>query len=258
MKPEGSPNGFAFFDAVFVISLAAFGERRKNVVKQLKTAGVDNFRILDAVDGKKLNLPQMVAEGLLEADQRTGRLLTSGEVGCLMSHRLIWQLMLDERLNKILVLEDDVVLREDAAMHLAAVLQECPGNWDVIHLHSTVPVGCHTGIDLGRIRVGSHIWKGHNESGGTVAYALSNRQGAAEYLLKLSSPLRYAADGNVNWLTSNWGDTTWNGYVIHPFLCDHAEGASAIWQRDAHSLIGKLKRFFRRVKYHVWSKNISR
>jgi GR25 family glycosyltransferase involved in LPS biosynthesis len=244
-------NGFSRFDATLVISLAAFGERRKNVINQLKAAAVDNYRIVDAVDGKTLNLEEMQSAGVLRKDHRTGRLLNPGEVGCLMSHRRIWQLMLDERLTQIVVLEDDVVLRDDAASHLATVMDEVMEDWDIIHLHSTIPVGCLTGIDKGRSRVSDHIWKGHTESGGTVAYALSNRNGAADYLLELSHPMRYAADGNVNWLTSDWGEKTWHGFVIHPFLCDHAEGESAIWQRDVHSLKSRFKRMCLNLKHRL-------
>ncbi|XP_064395699.1 uncharacterized protein LOC135342770 [Halichondria panicea] len=62
--------------------------------------------------------------------------MTFGEVGCFLSHHTIWQQMMTEGLNQILILEDDVVFEPYFRHDLTRVLEEAnriTPNWDLIY-----------------------------------------------------------------------------------------------------------------------------
>ncbi len=239
-------NGFTQFDSVFVISLPDMRDRRARMLAQMQELGIDNFTMLEAVDGRSLDQETMIQSGDLVLNDWIGRYLNAGELGCLLSHIRVWQTILEKGVRTAIVLEDDVELRLDAPALLDEIMGEMPSNWDIIHLHSTVAVGCGEGNDKGRTRLSDHVWKGNAEGGGTVAYALSARRGVVEFLLELVRPLKYAADGYTNWPTGAWTGGKWNGYIIHPFLCSHGLGKSAIWQRGSKP--STFTRIWRRLR----------
>ncbi len=70
------------------------------------------FEFFEAVDGKQLSphLLEYVDPEHSEARRKYGTPLTPGEVGCALSHALIYRKMIDEQIPNAFVLEDDVTL----------------------------------------------------------------------------------------------------------------------------------------------------
>lgn len=60
------------------------------------------------------------------------RSLTKGEVGCYLSHRLVWEKIAYQNINVALVLEDDVVI--DKNIHKVLALAQTLKHWDIIKL----------------------------------------------------------------------------------------------------------------------------
>ena len=94
---------------VFVISLR--GSSRFNFLHQRLIALDIPFEKVDAIDGSEL-------EGKWLADvyderralTRIGRPLSRGEIGNALSHRKVWQMILDRNLASALVLEEDAII----------------------------------------------------------------------------------------------------------------------------------------------------
>lgn len=107
----------------FVIHLARATGRRAQVNKLLAAAPYP-ARILDAVDGAKVPEDQRKKEvsdmPLFEPAYPFA--MSPGEYGCFQSHRVAWQLIVDEDLDAALILEDDVAQTEGfgVAVDLAA------------------------------------------------------------------------------------------------------------------------------------------
>ena len=96
---------------IFLINLDSRPDRLAYVSKQLDELGLDFIRI-SAVVGKNLNLEEQRLfdkRGFILEQKKE---LVLGEIGCAMSHRLIWQKMLDENIDHALILEDDVNIDE--------------------------------------------------------------------------------------------------------------------------------------------------
>ncbi|XP_046845706.1 procollagen galactosyltransferase 1-like [Xenia sp. Carnegie-2017] len=128
----------AGFDEVFVINLARRPDRRKKMKLSLQLLGI-NATFVDGYDGKRVsdeeidNLGIQVLDGY--ADPYHGRPVTKGEIGCFMSHFLIWEKMVRENLKVVMLLEDDIRFELDFRKKLNNVMKEAQKlEWDFMYL----------------------------------------------------------------------------------------------------------------------------
>ncbi|XP_063708148.1 glycosyltransferase 25 family member [Culicoides brevitarsis] len=99
------------FSKIFMVNLVRRDERRKKMEKNFDLLGleVEHFA---AIDGKQMNEEWIKQQGIEFmpgfVDPYHDRPMTYGEIGCFMSHYLIWKKMVEEKLELVLILEDDV------------------------------------------------------------------------------------------------------------------------------------------------------
>ena len=92
---------------VFVINLDRRVDRLAAISLVLSKIGLEFDRV-SAVDGQQVNLSDVARPWL--AKWYIGRRLATGAVGCFLSHRKIWQEMLENNISQALILEDDAAL----------------------------------------------------------------------------------------------------------------------------------------------------
>jgi len=102
----------------FVVSLANAAERRRQVEKTFDAAELP-FEFLDAVDGRVVDTTGLVDAVLIR--RNIGRDLSPGEIGCSLSHRLLYQRIVDEGLPGAFVFEDDITLEPGAKPHFLSI-----------------------------------------------------------------------------------------------------------------------------------------
>ena len=122
-----TPDDTDRFPPIFVINLPRDSARRQSMAARLDRLG-HPYRFVDAVDGRALDQQSY--------DQRLrrryfGRELTSGEVGCLLSHKRVCEIICQEKIPFAIVLEDDAVLAEKFSSVIAALLR-CSDKWDLV------------------------------------------------------------------------------------------------------------------------------
>lgn len=108
----------------FVISLPESQDRRDWMEKQLHNLGIINFEFFDAVDGRQMdvaNHPEYNGKCRLSA---FGRHLKGGELGCTLTHKHLYQKMIDENIELAMILEDDCILPDNAVPILNALQQQ--------------------------------------------------------------------------------------------------------------------------------------
>lgn len=103
-------------DAIFVIHAASLAERRKLIEAQLSALGLAHEFILDYDIG-------VIPEPLREQMFRTGS-LSPGQQSCALKHWRAHVLAEQRGLDRILVLEDDVMLARDFSAALQRALDE--------------------------------------------------------------------------------------------------------------------------------------
>lgn len=132
------PNKFSF-DEIYLINLKRRSERMEKMNEILKTVGF-MYKRWDAVDGKKLTdeeisnkikfLPNYM-------DPYHKRPMKKGEIGCFLSHYKIWEDVVKNKLNKVIVFEDDIRFSKNATgilRRLVSDLDTTNEEWDFIYL----------------------------------------------------------------------------------------------------------------------------
>jgi glycosyl transferase family 25 len=96
---------------IFVINLDASIFRMGECQNQLCDY---DFERISAVDGSQLEHNELTQFYDVDLNrQQYHSLLTLGEIGCYLSHRKVWQKIVDEQLDFALVLEDDFINNTD-------------------------------------------------------------------------------------------------------------------------------------------------
>lgn len=127
---------------ILVVNLARSADRRAHIVAQLETEWQHHWEILPAVDGLGLDIDAFRRLGLIREIAWLGRDLTSGEVGCWLSHLFGLSAVVSRGFHRAIVLEDDVVLARGFQTELTTRLQRLENAgvaWDFCFL------GCYEG-----------------------------------------------------------------------------------------------------------------
>jgi len=137
---------------VFVVNLKKDKEKKEHMLELCKKFSL-NCHFIDAVYGKSLSEEEIRKHYAQEmAIKYTKRKMSRGEIGCLLSHKNIYQKMLDNDLTQALILEDDIEFDEDI-IELFEYIKVFPNNWELILL------GHHSRIGRYVNTKGSIWWK---------------------------------------------------------------------------------------------------
>jgi GR25 family glycosyltransferase involved in LPS biosynthesis len=97
---------------IFVLTLPAAKKRQEYMAALLGSLNLP-FEFFFGVDGRQLN-PEEKTNYYDEKKARRyiGRALSPGEIGCALGHRLIYKKMIDENIDRAIVLEDDITIND--------------------------------------------------------------------------------------------------------------------------------------------------
>lgn len=90
-----------------IINLPRSTDRKLLLQSKFKDWSNTHFHYSTAVDGKELGLDFFKRKHSIHS-KILNRDLTEGELGCLYSHKKVWQLVIEEDIKECLILEDDV------------------------------------------------------------------------------------------------------------------------------------------------------
>ncbi|MGI6245940.1 MAG: glycosyltransferase family 25 protein [Pseudochelatococcus sp.] len=210
---------------IYVVSLRRAVERRKEIARQLE-AYDRCFEFVDAVDAKEVGLETLQAQVDEVAVLRNmGRMLSGPEIGCALSHRKVYQAIVDEGLVGGIILEDDAIIQPIFADLLSYFhekgrhLSEVPGIYNLyamsasymrdVPLRKRFPIwATETLCFYERVNLFS------SEVCGTVGYYIT--YAAAKSLLAVPR-IEAAADGWSAWLRRSDGKI----YVSSPAVIIH-------------------------------------
>ena len=105
---------------VYIINLKQSTERRKSILIQLEKQNINNFKFIDAVDGKKISKNDL-ASFVFENEKKYnswGQKLTLSQIGCALSHIKIYKDFIKSKKSYALILEDDAVFLENFTIDL--------------------------------------------------------------------------------------------------------------------------------------------
>lgn len=191
------------FDAVYAINLDRRPDRWAHTQQQLARVGLQAERV-SGVDGETaVNVEQLRRDGVLtdmavqrlalpKEEKLFGMDLTMGALGCALSHRKVWQRVVDEQRKCCLILEDDVEFHPRMKRTFADRWSRVPADWGVVYLG---------GLDL--LAKGKpprpfladgvrYAYQGHRELTAYVVHAAS-----AQRCLDLSTQMTWQIDTHI-------------------------------------------------------------
>lgn len=116
---------------IYLINLARSTDRLEACARQLEKVSLPFDRI-EAVDGGTLG-EEVINELYDFGESSYHKHMTSGEIGCYLSHVRVWQKIVDEQLDYAVVLEDDIILQDNIQQGLETI-QYIEQPWDLIKL----------------------------------------------------------------------------------------------------------------------------
>ena len=122
---------------IYVISLARSQDRRERLASVMK--GIP-FTLRDAVDGSNLTIEQ---EKLAEERVVPGTLL-KGQIGCFLSHYILWKQLYHNNTPYTVILEDDILLKVPLIETVNKLIKIKGFEFDILYLgHLDMHRGWH-------------------------------------------------------------------------------------------------------------------
>ena len=182
ISQTSAPHGGSDQLPIFVVSLRRAVERRKAISEALEGLGL-RYSIVDAGDAVERLPPEMTPE----VDRARTHQLSDPEIGCALSHAMIYRKIVREQLPYALVLEDDAI----PTPRLSEFVQG--GHYRNIPLIQLYHQAAYV-RRLGRRQLpgGVQLARLATSCSGSVAYSLS--LAAAKALADATRPVRSKAD----------------------------------------------------------------
>lgn len=195
---------------VFVVSLPEATDRRARMTKVLESLGLD-FEFVDAVDGRQFDVANHPNYNASKRLRNFGKHLTGGDIGCILSHKKIYQRMVDGNIEQALVFEDDVILR-DAFLPVLEKIKEAPVAYDAVRFFGSPKLERIKARNVYKLDDTHHLTRHSGLPGGSHATLMTLK--GAKKILKHMERNAYPIDALLgrSWLTGlNW-------YTVRPGL----------------------------------------
>lgn len=172
---------------IFIVSLEDAAERRRELMDQLSDQGLEAqlFPAIDARDGVPAEYEHLIDRA--KTRKRMRRDLSNGEYGCALSHRTLYEKVVEENLPGAIILEDDAILHPHFGDFLRA--------GDAERADMIIFDYLRVSVSLWRKKTVTHGVKLHQlyaRSTRTTGYSVS--QEGARKLLAETTPISHTAD----------------------------------------------------------------
>ncbi len=125
-----------YFDKIFVVSIERAKDRHIQVKKQLEGLSFDFFWGADKqlFDWEKIKKGHEVYDEIIsKKHNRVGKAMNAGEVACALSHRKLYEHIVEQKYQRVLIFEDDIVPLTENLSQLPAVFNELPDDWQLVY-----------------------------------------------------------------------------------------------------------------------------
>ena len=190
-----------YFDKIYIINSSRYSpNRRLKIVNELKSVGWNNYEFVEAIWGTELpaDLTSLIKAGELnDVMYDPNGIMTRNIIACAMSHRRAQQKMINDGIESALIIEDDVKFTEPGLKMLVngeldSIQQELQkSDWDLFYWGGVTEQVNNFDIGKGSLRKYKRYlpeWAAH-------AYQIT--RSGAEKLVKNNTPIKYAADVNL-------------------------------------------------------------
>lgn len=104
--------------SIYVLNLKERLDRREHILNELNKIECDDFILFESVNGKKLNNPTKLKDGMY---------------GLLMTYIEIYEDWKNKGYDSILIIEDDCIFLDDFNKNLESYINNVPKDWDMLY-----------------------------------------------------------------------------------------------------------------------------
>lgn len=230
-----------YYDKIFVLSVESAAARRKLFAERFNGL---KYSFFFGADKNKFSIEEVKEKGifsevLTRQHHRYSKTMKHGEIACSWSHKMMYEEMLANNYNRILIFEDDAVPDENRIKQISEILKEIPPDCELLMWGWNKNDVNNPGAILKKLiyhfqrRIGllklnhkvirnlyakpfSHHLKKAGFHDYTYAYAISRT--GAEKLLKMQTPIQYIADNLLAYAATN---EIVSGYIVCPQVFLH-------------------------------------
>lgn len=230
-----------YYDKIYVLSVESAVARRELFAERFKGL---QYVFFFGADKNKFTIEEVKEKGIFSEEltrhhHRFSKTMKHGEIACSWSHKMIYEEMLANNYNRILIFEDDAVPDKKLVGQIPGILKEIPADcellmwgWEKNGADNLVmgfkKIIYHLQHSIGRLKwdhqtirnLYAKPFSQHLKKAGfhdyTYAYAI-NRSGA-EKLVSMQTPIQYIAD---NLLAHAATKKVVNGYIVWPQVFLH-------------------------------------
>jgi GR25 family glycosyltransferase involved in LPS biosynthesis len=204
-------------DKTIIINMKKDKERLDYIKKQCQKANI-KFERFNGIDGTKLNIDKLKKNKLIEIQNnsffnhdREGRNSLKGSIGCALTHKKIWEQIVNSEKKNTLILEDDAIIPKNFFKKFNFYSKQIPNDWDIIFLG---------GVRIFGIQIKKNIIKAvstpNNIMSNCGLYAYIVNKNSAQKLINKCNPINNYIDIQINRHYN-----TLNAYYIQPNIIKH-------------------------------------
>jgi GR25 family glycosyltransferase involved in LPS biosynthesis len=222
-------------DKVFVINLEEQSERLAQFDTTMKEQEI-KYERFNAIKGATVLKDERLTD-------YCNTFCTDGMKGCALSHRSIWEYMINNDLQNVFIFEDDAIIDENFSRDFQHVWNHLPKDYDIVYFGCLF--GCSdnsvtnsvfkkvSGIDAEEI---NEFVQSSNGSVGTHAYMIS-LEGAKKFINK---PINFHIDTQIlTWIKTY----DYNAYAVNNNMVETSQNSSSLSDSYPTLLNSILKNF---------------
>ena len=219
---------------IVVISLERAIERRKLMLNQFSNLNLENFHILDGVDGQ--NIPNNEIPKLsLKGGWRYGEDFQPGEIGCIRSHIKAIELAKENKWDNVIIFEDDITIAEDFEKRIKLLLKLIPKDWEHIYLSGTPKFSTPIHYTLLQVIPSPRTNCSHSY--------MINHSAYDKIINKMKTQITTADDMIIDMI---FREKSLKSYSYFPYITHANSSYSYIWNKSAgHNIKNESKNYFK-------------
>ena len=125
----------SYFSHIYLVTIERAKDRHLIIEKEL--SGL-KYELFFGADFKNFSIETLKETGIYNEDlakrnHRYSKPIKGGMLGCSLSHRMIYEDIIENNYEKVLILEDDVIIEQFSFNNFKAAINELPKNWELLY-----------------------------------------------------------------------------------------------------------------------------
>lgn len=125
----------SFFDHIYLVTIERAKDRHLIIEEELKGL---NYELFFGADYKFFSIEELKANGIYDEElakknHRYSKPIKGGMLGCSLSHRMVYEDIVRKNYDKVLVLEDDVIIEQFSFENFKSAVSELPKDWELLY-----------------------------------------------------------------------------------------------------------------------------